>query len=93
MRTIALIIGGLFAAGALVLAVLCVFPAAIMLAIWAMIFLIGLLIERWRYKPLVGRSPGPDWQMTDERFVDPETGKVVTVYFHPAIGERRYIAA
>ena len=51
------------------------------------------LIERWRYKPLTARPPGPDWQMTDERFVDPETGKLVTVYFHPATGERRYIAA
>ncbi len=52
-----------------------------------------MLIERWRYKPLAGRPPGPDWQRTDERFVDPETGKLVTVYFHPATGERRYIAA
>jgi len=93
MRTIVAVIAGLLALGALALAVLRCFPPAALLALWAMIFLIGLLIERWRYKPLVERSPGPDWQVTDERFVDPETGKLVTVYFHPATGERRYIAA
>ena len=50
------------------------------------------MIERWRYKPLADRSPGPDWAATGERFVDPETGKLVTVYYHPANGERRYVA-
>ena len=59
---------------------------------WAAVLLLAALFERWRYKPLAARPPGPDWQMTDERFVDPETGKLVTVYFHPATGERRYIA-
>jgi hypothetical protein len=93
MRTVVFVIGGLFAAGALALAVLRCFSAAGMLALWAAVLLIGLLIERWRYKPLTGRPPGPDWQATDERFVDPETGKLITVYFHPPTGERRYIAA
>jgi hypothetical protein len=93
MRTIAAIIGGVLAAGALGLAILRCFAPAGMLAVWAAILLVGLLIERWRYKPLAGRQPGPDWQQTDERFVDPETGKLVTVYFHAATGERRYIAA
>ena len=92
MRVVLLSIGGLFAAGALVLAMLGRFPPAAMLAVWAAIFLIGLLIERWRYKKLDAAAPGPDWQRTDERFVDPETGKLVTVYFHPPTGERRYIA-
>ncbi len=92
MRTIVAVIGGLLAASALVMASLCVFPAAIMFAVWAAIFLIGLVVERWRYKGLAATPPGPDWQRTDERFVDPETGKLVTVYFHPRTGERRYIA-
>jgi hypothetical protein len=93
LRTIVAILGALFAAGALMLAVLRCFPPAGILAVWALIFLVGLAVERWRYKPLAGRPPGPDWQKTDERFVDPETGKLVTVYFHAASGERRYIAA
>ena len=93
MRTIVAIIGGVLAAAALALAALRCFSAAGMLALWAAVLLVGLLIERWRYKKLAGRPPGPDWQRTDERFVDPETVKLVTVYFHPATGERRYIAA
>jgi hypothetical protein len=93
MRTIVCVIGGLFATGALALAALRCFPPAGLLGIWAAILLVGLLIERWRYKKLSAAPPGPDWQRTDERFVDPETGKLVTVYFHPPTGERRYIAA
>ena len=89
MRTIVFIIGGVLVAAALALAALRCFPAAGMLALWATVLLVGLLIERWRYKKLADRPPGPDWQRTDERFVDPETGKLVTVYFHPATGERR----
>ena len=85
-------LGGLFAAGAAALALLGCIAAAAGLAGWALILIIGLLIERWRYKPLAERSPGPDWTVTDERFVDPETGKLVTVYYHPASGERRYVA-
>jgi len=93
MQTVGSVIGGLLAAGALTLATLRLYAPAGMLAVWAAILLVGLLIERWRYKSLAGRPPGPDWQRTDERFVDPETGKLVTVYFHPTTGERRYIAA
>jgi len=93
MRTIVCVIGGLLAAGALALAALRCFPPAGLLGIWAAILLVGLLIERWRYQKLSAAPPGPDWQRTDERFVDPETGKLITVYFHPPTGERRYIAA
>ncbi len=93
MPIVLCIIGGVLAAGALALAALGCFPPAGMLAAWAAVILVGFLIERWRYKPLAGRPPGPEWQRTDERFVDPEIGKLVTVYFHPASGERRCIAA
>jgi hypothetical protein len=85
------VIGGILAALAVVLALAACFAAAFWLAVWAAVLLVGLLIEHWRYKPLNGRAPGPDWQATGERFVDPETGKMVTVYFHPGTGERRYI--
>jgi hypothetical protein len=85
-------IGGLLAAGAVALALLGCRPAAAGLAGWGLILIVGLLIERWRYKPLAERSPGPDWTITDERFIDPETGKLVTVYYHPPSGERRYVA-
>jgi hypothetical protein len=51
----------------------------------------GVLIERWRYKPLGSGRPGPDWITTGERFLDPETGRLVTVFYKPATGERRYV--
>ena len=93
MRTIVLVIGLLFAGGALFFAACGRFPAAAMLAVWAFIFLGALAFERWRYKRLSITSPGAGWQATEERFVDPETGKLVTVYIHPTTGERRYVAA
>ena len=92
VRAVLLLIAGLFVAGGILCGLLGVFPAAIGLAGWGLILLIGVAIERWRYKPLAGRSPGPDWTATDERFVDPETGKLVRVYYHATSGERRYVA-
>jgi hypothetical protein len=92
VRGVLLLIAGLLLAGGGALAMLGAMPAAVGLTVWGLILIVGLLIERWRYKPLAERSPGPDWTATDERFVDPETGKLVTVYYHPATGERRYVA-
>jgi hypothetical protein len=66
--------------------------AIIPLAVWGAIFAGGVLIERWRYKPLADGRPGRDWHATPERFVDPESGRLVTVFFNPATGERRYVA-
>ncbi len=93
LRTALYVIGGSLAAAAVLLALLGCIAVAFWLAVWAAALIIGLASERWHYKPLTARPPGPDWQKTGERFVDPETGKLVTVYFHPATGERRYIAA
>jgi len=71
-------------------------------ALWAVtgnpvIFIMGALalvtslVERTygapsRVPPNAGLRP------TDERFVDPETGHLVTVWFDPVTGERRYVA-
>jgi hypothetical protein len=66
--------------------------AVIPLAVWGTILAGGLLIERWRYRPLSENPPGGDWQATAERFVDPESSRRVTVFFNPATGERRYVA-
>jgi hypothetical protein len=49
------------------------------------------------FEPLYGQTrrvqPGGDWRATDERFVEPDTGELVVVWFNPATGERRYVAA
>jgi hypothetical protein len=55
------------------------------------VLLAALIFERGRYKPASPGHPGPDWVATDERFVDPESGAEVTVFYHPKSGERRYV--
>jgi len=69
------------------------FPCVIWLAVIGTVFVGGILIERGRYKPATRDRPGPDWVATDERFIDPQTGEEVTVYYQPASGERRYVAS
>lgn len=49
------------------------------------------LFETYRYKALEEKKPGPEWERTDEKFIDPETGKPVVVYYHPQTGERLYV--
>ena len=66
-------------------------PPAFTFLIWGAILLGAIVYERFRYKPLASASPGAGWQRTDERFVDPESGKTVTVYLQPGSGERQYV--
>ncbi len=68
--------------------------------------LIVVALERTRYRsqaaergaggpgPGGGESapPGPPFRPTDERFVDPTTGRLMRVYVDPKSGERRYHA-
>jgi hypothetical protein len=53
---------------------------------------LAVLLERRFYKPLDSSRPGPEWTRTEERFIDPETDKKVTVYTRTGTGERRYVA-
>ncbi len=55
------------------------------------LILLGTLWERFRYKTVEKGVPGPGWVCTDERFVDDETGKPVSVYLEPTTGERQYV--
>jgi hypothetical protein len=61
------------------------------LIIWGTILFAAVVYERFRYKPLEHKSPGPGWERTSERFVDAESGKTVTVYVEPRTGERQYV--
>jgi len=60
--------------------------AVIPLAVWGAVLAGGVMVERWRYRPLSDHPPGDDWQATRERFVDAESGRPVTVFFNPATG-------
>lgn len=53
------------------------------------LFVLGVLLERWRYRKRAS-PPGTHWQPTGERFADPHSGKEITVLYDPASGERRY---
>ena len=61
------------------------------LLIAAIIVIVTALLE-----PIYGRTVtrpfGDAWRPTDEKFIDPETGELVTVWFDSATGERRYVA-
>jgi hypothetical protein len=65
---------------------------AIWCAIIALPFLIWLLFRKGGYKrwPLE-KPPGPGWELTEERFVDPRSGETLAVWFHPRGGERAYV--
>ncbi|GEP53372.1 hypothetical protein [Reyranella soli] len=52
----------------------------------------GTLLERVIYKPLLREKPGAGWVKTAERFIDPDTGQPVDVFYNPRTGERQYVA-
>jgi hypothetical protein len=62
---------------------------ALPFAIWGGCIAAAVLVERWRYR---ARQSAPDsaWQKTPERFIDPESGQAMQVYYDPRTGERRY---
>ncbi len=57
-----------------------------------LVVLIWLMFRTGGYKrrPL-DAPPGPDWQKTEERFVDPSSGEMLEVWFHPRSGARAYV--
>jgi hypothetical protein len=68
----------------------------IALAIWcglgALAFVIWFLFRKGGYKrTALDGPPGPGWQRTGERFVDPTTGERLEVWFQPESGERAYV--
>jgi hypothetical protein len=56
------------------------------------ILLLGLLFERYVYKPVRLQPPGPGWDRTAEKFADPRSGQAEVVYYNARTGERRYVA-
>ena len=60
-------------------------------AFYALVALVLLVIERANYKPLL-EAPPAGWRASDERFVDPESGRLVTVWSDPGSGRRAYVA-
>jgi hypothetical protein len=67
-------------------------PAGWPMLAMALLFAVGCLYERRYHAGRAGLAPDHRFRATDERFVDPETGRAVTVWIDPATGERRYVA-
>lgn len=67
-------------------------PFVLWFGLIALVVLIWLVFRKGGYKrqPLAA-PPGPRWQQTEERFVDPSTGETLEVWFHPDSGERAYV--
>ena len=63
--------------------------AAMPFAIWGGVLLIACLVERWRYQVPKDRHGG-DWAPTEERYVDPESGRPMRVFYNARTGDRRY---
>jgi hypothetical protein len=63
------------------------------LGVYAVVALVLLAIERAHYKPILKAAPGAPWRETPERFIDPESGKLVVVWVHPKTGGRAYVEA
>jgi predicted membrane channel-forming protein YqfA (hemolysin III family) len=88
------VIGAVLLLGAALAAVSGLFVLLLpQLLIGGVLLIVGLAIERWRYKPVGKTRPDSRWTDTGERFVDPESGAMVAVYFDPADGSRHYIDA
>jgi hypothetical protein len=93
LRAVLLVVGLALLGGAAALAHAgCTIGPTLRLGLSGLVLVAAALVERWRYKRLAGNRPGPEWVATDERFLDPESGRPVTVYYRPATGERRYVA-
>ena len=80
-------------------AVLMLFVAAVVTALapiaWPFLLCAGLLTVCVLFERTLGRGAtaprGAGWEATAERFRDPESGAMVTVWFNARTGERRYV--
>ncbi len=88
----AVIIGAAAVAAAVFLVLgLAVHPYFLVEALGAVVVLVAALFEARRYRSRVSGTAG--WQDTDEKFVDPTTGRLMKVRFNPRTGERDYVEA
>lgn len=99
LRTTVIAVVGLALAVTVALAALAavgVLPAFWGVLLWLAaqfgILYVALRFERTRYKAIIDTAP-PGFAPTPERFVDPETGTPVQVWFNAETGERRYVKA
>ncbi len=92
LRLLVLLLGvGLSLAGLLILATHGDTGAGIEALVLGLLVLIGTWFERLRYGESDTPPTGPDWERTDESFIDPGSGRPMVVYQHRRSGKRRYV--
>ena len=60
--------------------------------VFGVLLILGTVFERWRYKPVKTPSAAKG-EPTGERFIDPETGVLMEVWYDAGTGERTYVKA
>jgi hypothetical protein len=91
LRGLILAAAGLFFVGAL--AMVAWDPGAWPMLIASTVLLLGTAGERFYYRGSENPAAAGSWEATAERFRDERSGRLVTVWFNPATGERRYVEA
>jgi hypothetical protein len=92
LRLAVLIFGVLLLVGSAITAAYGVPVAPLWLLVGGGLITLGTLCERVFYKPLLREKPGAGWVRTEERFIDPYTGKMVDVFYQPTSGDRQYVS-
>jgi hypothetical protein len=78
------------AVGAYLLSIHVALVLALYLVVGGVVLAGSIVLERRGYRPRVDRARGR-WQRTDERFVDPSSGRLMEVRYNPDTGERDYV--
>ncbi len=91
LRKVLLWCGAVLLLGGVAVALLSRSPVGLGPAGLGAVLMLAILFEHRGYKRIVDDRPGPDWQPTGEKFLDPGSGVPVEVYFQPATGKRVYV--
>lgn len=90
-RLVAFVLGALAVAGGTLMTMLAGGGAGLWLLITGAIVIASLALEGRYGRPGAPTDVPPSaWQLTNERFVDDETGQLLEVWIDPLTGERRY---
>lgn len=68
-------------------------PSAWPMLLMAALIVAGTAYERVHYRGGDLAATGGRWTETPECFHDEESGRIVTVWYNPVTGERRYVEA
>jgi hypothetical protein len=89
-RTFILALGALLLFGGTLLTVLTGGGGIGMMIVGALVMLSVAIERRYGRPGTPPRLEHSDWQLTNEKFVDHETGQPLEVWMDPLTGERRY---